>query len=151
MLRLGSDDAAAEELVQEAFVNVWRKAGQFDPSRAAASTWVFTIARNLRIDAFRKEARPELDPNDPALVPDPPPRADAVVEQKQDADRVQNAMAGLSEDQREVIRLSFFEDRTHTEIADHLGIPLGTVKSRIRLAFGRMKESLDDTQGDGET
>jgi RNA polymerase sigma-70 factor (ECF subfamily) len=144
MLRLGSDHATAEELVQEAFVKVWRKAGQYDPGRAAASTWIFTIARNLRIDAFRRENRPELDPDDPALVAEPPAAADAAVQQKQESRRIRQAMSELPEDQREVIRLSFFEDRTHTEISGLLGVPLGTVKSRIRLAFSRIKTALED-------
>lgn len=148
MLRLGSDNAMAEELVQEAFSRVWRKAGQFDPGRASASTWIFTIARNMRIDVFRRENRPELDPNDPALVPDAPQAADATVEQKQTAQRIGAAIAELPEEQRQVVHLSFFEDKTHAEISDHLEIPLGTVKSRIRLAFARIKASLGEDYGE---
>lgn len=145
MLRLGSDDSQAEELAQETMVTVWRKASQYDPGRAAASTWIFTIARNRRIDAFRRTNRPELDPDDPALVPDPPPQGDAVVEQKQNAARVQAALATLPEEQRQVLHMSFFDEKTHSEIAEQLDLPLGTVKSRIRLAFGRVKASIGDT------
>lgn len=144
ILRLGSSDSQAEELAQEAMVTVWRKADRYDPERAAASTWIFTIARNLRIDAFRRGNHPELDPEDPALVPDAPPAADAEVARKQDAERVRAALAELPEEQREVVRMSFFDDLTHTEISDALNIPLGTVKSRIRLAFARIRTSLDD-------
>lgn len=143
MLRLGSSDSQAEELAQEAMVTVWRKADRYDPERAAASTWIFTIARNLRIDRFRRNNHPELDPEDPALVPDAPPAADAVVERKQDAARVRAALAELPDEQREVVRLSFFDDKTHIEIAAQLDIPLGTVKSRIRLAFARIRTTLD--------
>lgn len=144
MLRLGSSAPQAEELAQEAMVTVWRKADRYDPARAAASTWIFTIARNLRIDAYRRSNHPELDPEDPALVPDPPPAADAEVARKQDARRIRAALAELPEEQREVVRMSFFDDKTHTEISEILDIPLGTVKSRIRLAFARIRTSLDD-------
>jgi len=146
MLRLGSDSMQAEELAQEALATVWRKADRYDPSRAAASTWIFTIARNLRIDAFRRRNHPEPDPNDPALVPDQPVSADTVVAHKQDAVRIRKALAELPEEQREVLHLSFFDDQTHTEISDSLGIPLGTVKSRIRLAFGRIRTMLEDEE-----
>jgi len=146
MLRLGSDNMQAEELAQEALATVWRKADRYDPTRAAASTWIFTIARNLRIDAFRRSNHPELDPEDPALVPDPPASADSVVEQKQDAVRIRAALAELPDEQREVLHMSFFDDKTHTEISDALDIPLGTVKSRIRLAFGRIRTILEDEE-----
>lgn len=146
MMRLGSDSTQAEELAQEALATVWRKADRYDPSRAAASTWIFTIARNLRIDAFRRRNHPELDPNDPALVPDQPAGADTVVSRKQDVVRIHKALAELPEEQREVLRLSFFDDQTHIEISESLGIPLGTVKSRIRLAFGRIRSILDDEE-----
>lgn len=146
MLRLGSDNMQAEELAQEALATVWRKADRYDPSRAAASTWIFTIARNLRIDAFRRSNHPELDPEDPALVPDAPPAADAVVAQKQDAVRIRAALAELPDEQRQVLHMSFFDDKTHTEISDTLDIPLGTVKSRIRLAFGRIRTMLEDEE-----
>ena len=146
MLRLGSDPMQAEELAQEALATVWRKADRYDPARAAASTWIFTVARNLRIDAFRRRNHPEPDPNDPALVPDPPASADMVVSHKQDATRIRKALAELSDDQREVLQLSFFDDQTHIQISQTLGIPLGTVKSRIRLAFGRIRNLLEDEE-----
>ena len=144
MMRLGSDGAAAEELTQEALAAVWRKAGQYDPAKASVSTWIFTIARNLRIDAFRKESRPELDPHDPALVPEPETPADDRVFAEQRAARVAQALGELPEEQRHVVHLSFYEDRTHAEIAEHLDLPLGTVKSRIRLAFQRIRTSLGE-------
>jgi len=146
MLRLGSDSLQAEELAQEALATVWRKADRYDPARAAASTWIFTVARNLRIDAFRRRNHPEPDPNDPAMVPDPPASADMIVSRKQDAVRIRRALAELSDDQREVLQLSFFDDQTHIQISETLGIPLGTVKSRIRLAFGRIRNLLEDEE-----
>lgn len=146
MMRLGSDGGSAEELAQEALAAVWRKAGQYDPARARPSTWIFTIARNLRIDAFRKENRPEFDPDDPALVPDPDRPADEIVLAGQRARELQAALRELPEDQRRVIHMSFYEDRTHAEIAAQLDLPLGTVKSRIRLAFQRMRGALGEAQ-----
>ncbi|MEP4378430.1 MAG: sigma-70 family RNA polymerase sigma factor [Alphaproteobacteria bacterium] len=145
MLRLGSDDSQAEELAQETMASVWRKAAQFDPARAAASTWIFTIARNLRIDTFRRINRPALDPHDPALVPNPPPQGDAVLEQKQIAAQIRSALATLPEDQRRVLHMSFFDEQSHSQIAAALDLPLGTVKSRIRLAFGRVKATIGDS------
>lgn len=144
MLKLGTEVSLADELAQETMLMVWRKAVQFDRSKASPSTWIFTIARNLRIDAFRKINRPELDPNDPALVPEAEEPADQRVEREQYAVRIRAAMEGLNDEQAEVVRLSFFEDKSHSEIAEELGIPLGTVKSRLRLAFGRVREALED-------
>jgi len=144
MMRLGSDGASAEELTQEALAAVWRKAGQYDPAKAGASTWIFTIARNLRIDAFRKENRPELDPNDPALVPEPDKSAEETVFASQRARQMKVVLRELPEEQRRIVNLSFYEDRTHTEIAQQLDLPLGTVKSRLRLAFQRIRNSLGE-------
>jgi RNA polymerase sigma-70 factor (ECF subfamily) len=146
MMRLGSDGASAEELTQEALAAVWRKAGHYDPDKAGASTWIFTIARNLRIDAFRKENRPELDPNDPALVPEPDKSAEETVFASQRARQMKVVLRELPEEQRRVVHLSFYEDRTHTEIAGQLDLPLGTVKSRLRLAFQRIRNSLGEDQ-----
>ena len=144
MLKLGTDGALAEELAQEALLTVWRKAAQFDRAKASPSTWIFTIARNLRIDAFRKTNRPELDPDDPALVPDPDEAADERIDRLQHADLLRAAMKELNEEQVEVVRLSFYEDKSHSAIAEELGIPLGTVKSRLRLAFGRIRKALGE-------
>ena len=147
LLRLGGDAAAAEESMQEAMVLVWRKAGQFNPAKASASTWIFTIARNARIDSYRRDRRPELDPDDPALVPDPIDPPDVNVNRDQSAARVQAAIAALSEAEQSVLRLSFFEDLSHSAIAERLKLPLGTVKSRLRLAFGKLRETLSEVGG----
>ncbi len=146
MLKLGTDGSLADELAQETMLMVWRKAVQFDRSKAAPSTWIFTIARNLRIDAFRKINRPELDPNDPALVPEAEEAADDRVEREQYAVLIRTAMKELNEEQAQVVQLSFFEDKSHSEIAEELGIPLGTVKSRLRLAFGRVRKAFEDVE-----
>ena len=115
-----------------------QKAAQFDPQKASASTWIFAIARNTRIDLLRKSNRPALDPNDPALVPDPPKAAFDTVAVAEETGRIREHVAGLPIEQREVLRLAF-EELPHAEVARRLDIPLGTVKSRIRLALRRIR------------
>ena len=142
----GTSPQMAEEVVQETMVKIWRKADQYEPARAAASTWIFTIARNMRIDHLRKFNRPEPDMNDPAFVPDPEPLATETISQSQDAAQLHAVMAELSEDQRAVLKLAYFEDKAHPEIAEALNIPLGTVKSRIRLALKNIRSTIGDSQ-----
>ena len=139
-VRLGAAGPAAEELAQETLLAVWRKAAQFDPARASASTWIFTIARNLRIDALRRE-RPLPAPADEA---DLSPLADAVLSGSQQDGRVRQALGCLPPEQLQVIELSFFSDAPHSAIAESLGLPLGTVKSRLRLAMIRLRALLED-------
>lgn len=146
--RFQNDDGKIEEVLQETFVAVWTKAHQFDPSRASAATWIYTIARNQRIDAFRRERRPEFDPHDPAFVPEPEPPAEARVTSRERATHLAAALAHLSEEQREILRLSFFEDSSHNAIASRLGVPVGTVKSRIRLAYGHLRSQLASVSGE---
>lgn len=142
LLRLGASDALADDLAQEAMLTIWRKAELFDPAKASASTWIFTIARNLRIDAIRRERRPEFDPNDPALVPDDEMPPDTRLLRDHDDARVRGALTKLSADQAQVVRMSFFAEKPHSEIAKELGLPLGTVKSRLRLAMAHIKNAL---------
>jgi RNA polymerase sigma-70 factor (ECF subfamily) len=144
LIRLGARPELAEDLAQETLLTVWRKAASFDPNRASASTWIFTIARNLRIDALRRERHPEDLEHEPGLAPEPPPSPDAALTTLQRLDRVRQALGGLSADQVEVVRLSFFEDKPHSEISADLGLPLGTVKSRLRLAMARLRAQLGD-------
>lgn len=108
------------------------------------SSWVYTIARNVRIDAFRKTNRPEFDPNDPAFVPDPIPAADNVLQADQEAERLRSAIVKLPPEQADLLRLSFYEEIPHSAIAERMNLPLGTVKSRIRLAFSRLRDMLGD-------
>jgi RNA polymerase sigma-70 factor (ECF subfamily) len=140
LLRLGAPSAVAEELAQEALLSVWRKAHLFDPAKASAATWLFTIARNLRIDAIRRERRPELDPED--FMPEPDADADAGLMLAENEGRLRLALKELPADQIQVVELSFFADKPHSQIAVELGIPLGTVKSRLRLAMGRLKRAM---------
>ena len=144
MMQQGAEPDTAEEIAQETFVTVWRKAAQFDHAKASAVTWTYTIARNLRIDRLRKQKRPALDPNEPMLVPDDPPTPFQEIEQSAIVDRVSGSIGDLPDDQQEVIRLSFMDGLSHQEIADRLQIPLGTVKSRLRLSFEKLRLSLGE-------
>ena len=142
LLRLALPPAQAEELTQEAMLAVWRKAAQFDARTSGAATWIFTIARNLRVDAARRAAlalREDMPPDE--LEPTLP--ADAQLDDARRADRLRQAMQTLPPEQAEVVRLAFFDDRPHAEIERRLGIPLGTVKSRLRLAMVRLRAQLD--------
>jgi RNA polymerase sigma-70 factor (ECF subfamily) len=144
MRRLGAADDVAEELAQEAMTMVWRKAHLFDPARAGAGTWIFSIARNLRIDALRRHKRPEVELNDPTLVPDEPASPETELDLGQQERAVRAALATLPKEQSTIVRLSFYEDKPHAVIAEQLGIPLGTVKSRMRLAFQRFRKALGE-------
>ena len=144
LMRLGADAAHADELAQETMVTVWRRAETFDRRQAAVATWMFTIARNKRIDALRRERRPEFDPNDPALVPAPAPLPDAELDASQRQDRVRAAIRTLPDEQAALLRQAFVEGQSHREIAEKTGLPLGTVKSRLRLAMGHLRKRLRD-------
>ena len=147
MQRSGSSEARAEELAQETMLAVWRKALLFDPASATAAAWVFTIARNLRIDAYRRERRGGVvETTDIAIEfqVDESPQPDARLASSQTEARVQTALAALSDEQKRVVELSFFEEKAHAEIATILDIPLGTVKSRLRLAMGRLRNLLGE-------
>jgi RNA polymerase sigma-70 factor (ECF subfamily) len=143
-LRLGLSPAAAEDLAQETMLTVWNKAQSFDASRASASTWIFTIARNLRIDLLRRERDPNLLAELYDGVVEPMP-SDNVLTVEREV-RIRAALDKLPADQADVIRLSFFEDRPQSEIANTLDIPLGTVKSRVRLAMNRLRALVEDLQ-----
>ncbi|HUN53467.1 MAG TPA: sigma-70 family RNA polymerase sigma factor [Candidatus Sulfotelmatobacter sp.] len=146
LIRIGADAAQAEELTQEAMLAVWRKAASFDRRQSSVATWVFTIARNKRIDGLRRDRRPELDPADPMLVPAPPAQADALYALAQSEARIKAAVAALPAEQRDLLELAFYEDRSHRDIAALRGLPLGTVKSRLRLALGRLRKAIGETE-----
>jgi RNA polymerase sigma-70 factor (ECF subfamily) len=147
MRRSGASEQSADELAQEALLAVWSKAKLFDPNSVGAVAWIFTIARNLRIDALRREKRTGMDYTveiDPEFHVDDGPQPDANLTSSQLESRVRNALAVLSEDQLRVVELSFFDEKAHAEIAQTLRIPLGTVKSRLRLAMNRLRGLLGD-------
>lgn len=135
ILRLGIPLATAEEVTQEAMLSVWRKAHLFNADKANASTWIFTLARNLCIDRLRREKALEYEL--PEEEPDPDQRD--MGEQRVLEQRMQLALAQLPEAQVQVLHLAYYEGKSHSEIAEQLGIPLGSVKSRLRLAFDKLK------------
>jgi RNA polymerase sigma-70 factor (ECF subfamily) len=147
MQRSGASEASAEELAQETMLTVWRKAALFNPASGGASSWIFAIARNLRIDAFRRARRGgviEVSDIEAEFQVDESPQPDSSLAAAQSDDRVRSALAELSADQIRVIELSFFEERAHAEIAQILELPLGTVKSRLRLAMKRLRNLLGE-------
>jgi RNA polymerase sigma-70 factor, ECF subfamily len=144
LMRLGADNAQAEEIAQDVMVTVWRKAGLFDRKQASVSTWIFRVARNRRIDVFRRTKRPALDPEEEMILPSGVAAPDARIEAMDTEARVREAMKDLPAEQLELLRLAFYEGLSHRDIAEKLDVPLGTVKSRIRLAFAKMKTRLGD-------
>jgi RNA polymerase sigma factor (sigma-70 family) len=145
LMLAGSSQAQAEELAQETMAAVWRKASLYDPARAAASTWIFAIARNLRVDSLRRNradaAGDECFEAD-LLEADQPAAEDALHAARLN-ERLRGALAQLKPEQVQVLRLSYFDDEPHARIAAVLGIPLGTVKSRIRLAVAQLRRLLE--------
>nr|WP_255564130.1 sigma-70 family RNA polymerase sigma factor [Mameliella sp. CS4] len=141
LMRSGADAAQAEECVQDVMATVWQKAAQFDPTRASAATWIFTIARNRRIDALRRQKRPE--PEDLPWGPEAEPHQEDRLGLQQETKHLGEALASLPAKQRDLIEKAYFGDLTHTEIAEATGLPLGTIKSRIRLALQRLRHAMD--------
>ena len=140
LMRGGADAALAEECMQDVMATLWRKARLYDPARASVSTWIFTVARNRKIDLLRKYARPE--PEDVPWGPEEEPAQIEVVALKQDSKRLSAALKALPEKQRALIEHAYFGEMTHSEIADETGLPLGTIKSRIRLALERLRHNM---------
>lgn len=144
LMRGGADADAAQEVAQEALIVVWRKAASFDRSRASAATWIYTIARNKRIDLLRRAGKPAIETEDWLTVFAPADDdADKSILAGQTYTRMQELLRSLSADQLVVVQKAFFEDKSHTAIADELKLPLGTVKSRIRMALGRLRQALE--------
>lgn len=143
LARLGLEPGRADDLAQEVMVAVWRKADTFDRRKANASTWIFRIARNRRIDLFRREKTAALDASDPQLSPEPLPLPDAGLDAAQREAQVAAALADLPAEQQAMVRAAFYEDLSHSEIAERFGLALGTVKSRLRLAFEKLRLRLE--------
>ena len=140
----GFSPQRSEEVMQETMITVWRKAHLYNPAKARPSTWIFTIARNLKIDRQRRSTRMVVEMDDPSQQPEAEPDGEALMTLKEEKARVQNAIESLTPQQREVIQMCFYKDLTHSEAAEMLEIPLGTVKSRIRLAIAKIKAALED-------
>ncbi|QYK42257.1 MAG: sigma-70 family RNA polymerase sigma factor [Paracoccaceae bacterium] len=140
LMKSGASATLAEEVAQDVMATLWQKAHLFDPARASVATWVFTIARNRRIDALRKARRPE--PEDLPWGPEPEPDQAEAFEMQQESNRLGEALAQLPEKQRALIERAYFGDLSHSEIAAETGLPLGTIKSRIRLALERLRHHM---------
>ena len=141
LIKSGADVGLAEECAQEVMVTVWNKAHLFDPSRASASTWIFTIARNKKIDALRKQLRPT--PDDLGWGPEHEPDQEEMVGLQQETEKLGQAIANLPDKQRVLVERAYFEEMSHNEIAEATGLPLGTIKSRIRLALERLRHAMN--------
>jgi RNA polymerase sigma-70 factor (ECF subfamily) len=144
VLRLGAADSLAEEVAQDVMVTVWRKAGLFDRRQASVSTWIFRIARNRRIDLYRRGARGALDEDEPMILPSAPPAPDAALDAAEREAAVRAALSELPPDQLDLVKAAFYDGLSHSEIVEKTGLPLGTVKSRIRLAFDKLRRKLGD-------
>lgn len=139
-----TQDHVADDLTQEVMTRVWTRRAQYDPAKAAVSTWIYTIARNVRIDLFRKEKRHQLDEHDPALQPQAPADPDRQVDLGRQTQELKEALSALPEEQLTVLKLSYFGGLSHQEIAVQTGTPGGTVKSRIRLALKKLRSVLKE-------
>ena len=147
LLRIGSDMSAAEEICQESMIMVWRRAETFNPDSAGASTWIFTIARNKRIDKLRKDNRPLPDLNDPSFFQIPVDKSDDILQRVEEEKKITNALKNLPPEQAKLILSAYYEEKSHRKIADETNLPLGTVKSRIRLAINRLRSQLEELEG----
>jgi RNA polymerase sigma-70 factor, ECF subfamily len=144
MMRKNASAELAEDLVQEAMIAVWKKAGLYEPSKGSVTTWVFTIARNLRIDRIRRDIHmPTVELGD-YDEPSEALEGEELLGRKQEDGLVSRALQNIPDEQRQVLLLSFVEDMPQSEIAEKLGIPLGTVKSRMRLAYGHLRRILEN-------
>lgn len=141
LMKSGANETLAEDCAQDVMTTVWRKSHLFDPARATVATWIFTIARNRKIDLIRKERRPE--PEDLPWGPEPEPEASDVIALEQDSKKLQSALIQLPDKQRILIERCYFGDLSHSEIAAETGLPLGTIKSRIRLALERLRREMN--------
>ncbi len=145
MLQQGADPALAEELAQETLLTVWRKAALYSSEKGSPTTWIYTIARNLRTDHIRRQRSwHELTDEHAAAIPSDDAPADDVISDRQRQIRVQAVLKDLPPEQLEVVTLAFMEGLPHGEIAARLSLPLGTVKSRIRLAYQKLRTALED-------
>lgn len=135
-LRILRNRTEAEDVVQEVFVQVWRQASRYDPLRGSPEAWLCTMARTRALDRLRRVAARREEPSEAAPLPHGVPKTDEAL-------AVQKAMDSLSQDQRRALELAYYEGLTQSEIARRLGEPLGTIKTRIRSAMIRLRETLE--------
>jgi RNA polymerase sigma-70 factor (ECF subfamily) len=144
MMRQGADAATAEDLAQETLLTVWRRASLYVADKGSAATWIFAIARNVRIDRLRRELPWQELPEGRLEQPSGETLPDEALSEKERQVRVQAALSQLPPEQHEVVALSYLDGLSHGEIAQRLGLPLGTVKSRMRIAYQRIRAALED-------
>ncbi len=146
MMRKGADAGTAEDLAQETLLTVWRKAALYAGDKGSMTTWVFAIARNLRIDRLRREVPWQELPEWRLAEASSEPLPDEAVAEKERQERVQAALAELPPEQKEVVSLAYLEGLSHSEIAERLAVPLGTVKSRMRIAYQKIRQALESLE-----
>ena len=144
LFRLGCDGAEADDLIHDIFLTVWQRADRYDPERASVSTWLFTVARNRRIDRLRRERRHEAAEAAPPPPSDGRPHPDDVIAADRIGERLRRLIKELPVEQSEVLRRAYFEEQTLLVISQETNVPLGTVKSRVRLAFQHLRRALED-------
>lgn len=142
-LQLGANAEHAEDMSQDVMSVLWHKAHLFDSSKSSLSTWLFRVARNRRIDLLRRDKSALIDINDPIFIPPEPTPPDEAIEEDERDKNVRKALALLHDKHADIIRMSFFLGLSHSQISEQSGLPLGTVKSRIRVAFQKLRESLE--------
>lgn len=142
----GIEPTLAEDLAQETMLSVWRHAAKFSAAIGSPSTWIFTIARNALIDHVRRQKSRQGDLNDPSLQPPPVDIADDLIDAQQRYKSLKGGLGKLPEEQANILKMAFFDHKAHSEIAAETGLPLGTVKSRIRLAMQRLRNDLGDLE-----
>ena len=144
LIKSGATASTAEECAQDVMATLWQKSHQFDPARASVATWIFTIARNRRIDILRRESRAE--PEDLPWGPEPEPDQTEALALQQDCAHLSAALTALPPEQRDLIEHAYFKELTQAEISKITGLPLGTIKSRIRLALDRLRHAMKSVQ-----
>ena len=143
LMKSGAEENIAEEIIQETMTIIWTKADYYDPKVASPSTWIYTIARNKKIDILRKSRKAILEDIETAVLPAVDPKTEENIEHDQKFDMIAQHLDSLPKDQLDLLKMNFFEEKSHGEISDLTGIPLGTVKSRIRLALEKIRGKLD--------
>ncbi len=143
LVKAGSTESQAEEVIQEVMIAVWTKSSTYDSSKSSVSTWIYTIARNKRIDKIRKEKRHYLSESDEGLEIPVDSTQEKEIFSAQVSSSLRKYMSNLPEEQSKLLKLSYFYNKTHADISEELKIPLGTVKSRIRLALTKMRHLVE--------
>ncbi|GAB5510083.1 MAG: sigma-70 family RNA polymerase sigma factor [Hyphomicrobiales bacterium] len=147
LMRIGADESMAEEVTQDVMVTLWRKAALFDRSKSSVATWLFRIARNRRIDVLRRKRAITVDTETMVIEDESLPDPVETLDEEKRQGRIRTALRQLPPEQLQLVELAFFTELSHSQISEETGLPLGTVKSRIRLAFGRLRRILEDDDG----